>query len=128
MTHFKHGEWLVTCDRCGWKRFASQVTETWDGLIVCKPSIKNGCFETRHPQDFIKQIKDDSSVPFIRSRPADVYASDAAEFNCTTAEEVAVQQSAVQNMGLVYINKGLSYGPITVINTEVIVNCTWTIL
>ena len=127
MSSFKLGEWLAVCDRCGVKRFASQVTETWDGLIVCKPSIKNGCFEVRHPQDFIKQIKDDSSVPFVRSRSTDVYTSDAAEFNCATAEEVAIAQNYVQNRGTATINKGRSIGPITIINTVVTVNCTWII-
>lgn len=124
---FKLGEFLVTCDRCGWKRFASQVTETWDGLIVCSPRVKNGCFEVRHPQDFIKQIKDDSSVPFVRSRSTDVYISDVPAFNCATAEEVMIAQSYVQNRGVAYINKGRSIGPITIINTVVTVNCTWII-
>ena len=127
MSSFKLGEWLVVCDRCGRKRFASQVIETWDGLIVCRPSVKEGCFETRHPQDFIKQIKDDPSVPFIRSRSTDSYVSDAPTFNCNTAEEITIQQMDVINRGSMYINKGRSTGPITIINTEVTVNCTWTI-
>ena len=127
MSAFKHGEWLVVCDRCGWKRFASQVVETWDGLMVCSPKVKDGCFETRHPQDFIRIVKDDPSVPFIRSRSSDVLVNDAPSFNCATAEEVTIPQSLVQNTGLVYINKGRSNGPIIIINTEVIVNCTWII-
>ena len=125
MTHFKHGEWLVTCDRCGWKRFASQVTETWDGLIVCKPSIKNGCFETRHPQDFIKQIKDDSSVPFVRSRPADVYASDAVEINCSAAEFMAVYGPFDVDRT---IAKGTTRGPVRILDgVTITVRCEWEI-
>jgi hypothetical protein len=70
---FKLGEWLVACDRCGFKRYASQVVRTWDGLYVCSPSIKPGCFETRHPLDFQRAVKDDTSVEFVRDRPTDVY-------------------------------------------------------
>ena len=127
MNSFKLGEWSVICDRCGWSRLSSQVVETWDGLIVCSPRVKDGCFETRHPQDFIRSVKDDSSVPFVRSRPTDVYVDDIPSFNCATAEEVAISNNHVQNRGTAIINKGRSIGPITVIETVVTVNCTWII-
>lgn len=62
------GDWSAICDRCGVKFKASELYETWDGLRVCKI---NDCFETRHPQDFLRSVKDDSSVPWTRSEPAD---------------------------------------------------------
>lgn len=127
MSQFKLGEWLVVCDRCGWKRFASQVTETWDGLIVCSPSVKEGCFETRHPQDFIKQIKDDSSVPFIRSRPTDVYVSGGPEFNCDASEEIQISRTFLLNLGTYTIYKASTIGPVEVTGTTITVVCTWTI-
>lgn len=70
---WQSGKWLVICDRCGFKRMNDEVVQTWDKYIVCKPSIKQGCFEHRHPQDFIRPVKDDPSVPFTRREPADVF-------------------------------------------------------
>lgn len=74
MNNLQLGKWRVICDRCGFKRYSDQVQQTWDGYIVCSPSTGKTCFETRHPQDFVRSVKDDQSVPFTRPEPADVYA------------------------------------------------------
>lgn len=66
--HFELGEWLVCCDRCGFQRKSSQVVKTWDNFIVCAPSTGKTCFETRHPQDFVRSKPDDQSVPFVRKQ------------------------------------------------------------
>ena len=62
------GKWWVQCDRCGFKYKNDQVKKEWNGLIVCEP-----CFETRHPQDFVRAVKDDQRVEFTRPEPADVF-------------------------------------------------------
>lgn len=121
----KLGDWLVICDRCHFKRYASQVTKTWDGLIVCKPSVKQGCFEHRHPQDFVRASRDDSSVEFVRTRPTDLFVD--FTFNCATAEQVSIQQRDVTDTGSKIIGKGLSFGPISILNTTVTVQCEWII-
>mgnify|MGYP001570475607 CR=1 FL=1 len=72
---FKLGENLVLCQRCGFKRYASQVTKNWTGLIVCKPEVKQGCFEHRHPQDFIRGAKEDISPEVTNPRGTDQYAT-----------------------------------------------------
>jgi hypothetical protein len=38
------------------------MAEEWTGLWVCK----RGCWETRHPQDFVTGVTDDVSVPVAR--------------------------------------------------------------
>lgn len=122
---FKLGDWLVVCDRCKFKRYASQVTKTWDGLIVCKPEVKPGCFEHRHPQDFVRGVKDDQSVPFTRPRTQEQFVD--FTFNCATAEHVKIHAHEVIDKGIKIINKGYSVGPIIIINTTVTVNCEWII-
>ena len=42
------------------------MKEEWTGFIVCKD-----CFETRHPQDFVRAVKDDPSVAWTRSESTD---------------------------------------------------------
>lgn len=65
---YKHGEWNVICDVCGFKKKASEVKLRWDGLYVCKED-----WETRHPQEFLRTPKDDQSVPWTRSEPSDTF-------------------------------------------------------
>ena len=55
-------------DQTGQKVRASETQEQWDGKIVHKNN-----FEPRHPQDFVRAIKDDQSVPFSRPRAVDSF-------------------------------------------------------
>ena len=67
---FESGKWLVICDVCGFRKKSDEVLKRWDGLIVCKED-----YETRHPQDFIRAIKEDTSVPFTRPEPTDTFVT-----------------------------------------------------
>lgn len=60
------GDFYRICDRCGFKKRASETFRTWDGLYVCAED-----FETRHPQDFVRGRKDHRSVPDARPEPLD---------------------------------------------------------
>ena len=71
--HLELGQNNVICDRCGVKRKSNQVTQTWDRLIVCSPTIKSGCFEHRHPQDFVRSIKDDQAPVISRPEGTDTF-------------------------------------------------------
>lgn len=67
MTYIPGDFWRI-CDRCGFKKRASQTFRTWDGLYVCAED-----FETRHPQDFVRGRKDIQNVPNPRPEAADIY-------------------------------------------------------
>jgi len=57
------GNWLAACDRCGRVfRFKNEIQKEWTGLYVCKET----CWEARNAQDFIRGVKDDTSVPVSR--------------------------------------------------------------
>lgn len=60
--YLKLGDNNATCDRCGRPFKASELHKTWDGLWVCRPD-----WEPRHPQDFVKGVKDDMSVEVSRT-------------------------------------------------------------
>lgn len=68
---YRPGEWLLICDRCGSRRYSSEVAHEWTGLVVCRV----GCWEPRHPQDFVRGVADNQTVPFTRPEPADVFLS-----------------------------------------------------
>lgn len=60
--------WLAICDRCGFKYTSNELKSEWTGLKVCSQ-----CFETRHPQDFVRGKPENQSVPWVRPRPEDVF-------------------------------------------------------
>lgn len=65
-TWWKSGGWNALCGQCGQARKDSQLQERWDGLMVCRPSVKPGCWELRHPQDLIRPIPDQPGIPWSR--------------------------------------------------------------
>ena len=72
--YYKAGDNNATCDRCGKPFKASQLKKTWDNLWVCQAD-----WEPRHPQDYVKGVKDEQSVKI--SRPAwtvDTFTAEAA--------------------------------------------------
>lgn len=58
---YKSGQYNVICDVCGKKVKIGDCRQRWDGFLV-----HYGCYETRHPQDFVKARQDKISVPITR--------------------------------------------------------------
>ena len=52
------GDHWITCQRCGCDIRQSKGREEWTGLMVCAKK----CWEARHPQDFVRAIKEDTSA------------------------------------------------------------------
>lgn len=118
MEQFKFGLWNVICDRCGFKRKSNQVMHTWDGLIVCSPSTGKTCYETRHPQDFVRTKPDDQSVPFTRPE-RDVFLDEVV--NCSTHEPRWL--SNVMAVDIV-VYKGIVRTPLTIEDgVDVTIHC-----
>ena len=61
--YFKEGDWNAFCDVCGFKYKASELRKRWDGMMVCSRD-----YEERHPQDFIRGIRETPAPPFSRPR------------------------------------------------------------
>jgi hypothetical protein len=78
---YKSGEWNAICDVCGFKRKSSELTERWDGMMVCKLSVKPGCFETRHPQELIRPPKGERKLPWTRPESPDTYWHTLSGYN-----------------------------------------------
>lgn len=67
-TWWKSGSWSALCDVCGFKFKAEDLTERWDGLMVCRED-----YETRHPQERIRPIPDQNKLPWTRPEPTDSF-------------------------------------------------------
>lgn len=72
-TYHIHGQWNAICDVCGVKRKSGELQERWDGLMVCRPTVQTGCWEPRHPQDFIKPPRGEQPVPWTRPEATDTF-------------------------------------------------------
>ena len=86
--YFKSGSWNITCDRCSKKTKADEIKKEWTGFLVCP-----ACYETRHPQDFVRARQDKISVPFTRPRPLDVFTG--VTYVTTYVEEDYIQDVQV---------------------------------
>src|SRR6266404_4604764 len=55
----KPGTWNARCSMCFAKRKADEMVRNWQGMYRCKEHD-----ETRHPQDFVRTVQDNPSVPW----------------------------------------------------------------
>lgn len=66
--HFKMGSFYRIDDRTGFATRAERTRQEWTGLIVDRAR-----WEPRQPQDFVKGVVDDQTVPLPRPRSVDAY-------------------------------------------------------
>lgn len=59
--HYRAGSFYRLDDRTGFPERAEDTKEEWNGLIVSER-----VWETRQPQDLVKGVRDDQSVPDAR--------------------------------------------------------------
>lgn len=79
-TYHTKDQYNAICDRCGEKRKSNELRKEWTGFIVCI----DGCWEARHPQDFLRAKKDDQSVPWTRPEGDDVETDTSGWASTTT--------------------------------------------
>lgn len=70
-------DYLVICDRTGFKKWRSECQFEWDGKLVWKK-----VWRRRQPQDIPPQIPTPASIPDARTEGADYFVS----VNETTTE------------------------------------------
>jgi hypothetical protein len=68
-TRYVKGDYNVISDRDGGKYKRSECRKEWNGLLVHRDE-----WEPRHPQDFVKGVKDDMSVPDPRPGAEDTHS------------------------------------------------------
>lgn len=65
------GDFRRICDFSGFKVWNSECVRTWNGLVVHRRFV--GSETQRHPQEFVRGVRDDQSVPNPRPEPADTF-------------------------------------------------------
>ncbi len=69
--YYVPGQWNAICDSCGFKKKSSQMRRRWDGLMVCADT----CWETDHPQKFLRVTEEEIAPPWTRPEPEPTYRS-----------------------------------------------------
>lgn len=72
MDGFVSGQHNAICDRCGFKYKSGQLRLEWNGLRTCCGASTNGCWEERHPQEFVKARADKQAPKWTRPEAPDV--------------------------------------------------------
>lgn len=72
---YEAGQWKAVCDRCGHDYKARQLRLEWTGLRVCHGADTNGCWEPRHPQDYLRGKADRQAPPWTRPEQAEIDVS-----------------------------------------------------
>ncbi len=94
--YFLNGQWNFTCDLCGKIEKSSRSMKTWDSRYVCSRHK-----EVRNPQDFVRGVKDDQSIPWSRPIPPDQFVP----VYCTLQGNNAVPDYAVPECAIPdYVN------------------------
>lgn len=65
---YRMGEFLRTCDRSGFVTKASDTRKEWNGL-----EVERRFWEIRQPQDFVRGVRDDQTVPDARPDPPPIF-------------------------------------------------------
>ena len=65
------GDYNAICDVCGRKFKFSRLRQKWDNTWACEQD-----WEPRQPQDYLKGIKDNMSVPLSRPDPPTLFLQD----------------------------------------------------
>ena len=67
---YRSGDHYVVCDECGFEFLRSEVSYRWDGALVCKKD-----WEPRHPQEYVRGVRDRIKVKDARPEQADRFLS-----------------------------------------------------
>lgn len=78
----KRGSHKFICDRCRLEYHSDEKRKEWNGAVVCEE-----CWEPRHELDFVRAIKEDTSVPDPRPEPDYVFVDGPA---CTIEQRAGI--------------------------------------
>lgn len=76
---YRPGQNRLKCQRTGFTIYSDDARREWNGTIVRERS-----YEERHPQDFVKAVKDDQKPSISNPGPADRFLAD----NEVTADDL----------------------------------------
>jgi hypothetical protein len=109
--HYVPGSFYRKDDRTGFPRRAEETREEWNGLIV-----GTDVWEARQPQDLVKGVRDDQSVPKARPLPPNFFVgptfvqlADAAAVHQTVLDVASTAGFANGDSVSVMLDTGVNF-------------------
>ena len=101
---YKHGCYNAICNICALQYKSDELQKNWKEEMVCK-----SCYETRHPQDFLRVRGDTEAPPWVRPEGEDVFISicyiwersayaDLGTADCMLADNVTIPYITLLNI------------------------------
>lgn len=91
--YYKHSDYNVICDECGFKRKASECRKRWDNAFVCADT----CWEARHSQEYVRSKHDRQRVPLARVDKASILSQTAVKTSAS-AGAVSLDVNSISGM------------------------------
>lgn len=90
---YKPGSFYRICDRTGFATRAERTQKEWNNLIV-----SDRVWEARQPQDFVKGVQDNQTVPNARPRQPNAYIGNGtgAQFWVNPAGQIYVSSGTFE--------------------------------
>lgn len=88
-------------DQTGFKVDLDKLRKQWDGMLTVDP-------DRRNPQDHLKGIRDDPSLPYSRPEPDDVFATDYIALEDGTP--ILLESVGIESVNLIYTESSVSPG------------------
>jgi hypothetical protein len=89
----------IQCDNTGLQVLSSDAKTQWDGLLVWK-----GQFEERHPQEFVRGVRDDFAVRNARPEAPDTIVLGTAIIAENTDTQSVFNLAAIGSLGGAYVS------------------------
>lgn len=90
--YLKLGDWNALCSMCGRKRKAGEMVKNWQGMWRCPDHN-----EPRNAQDFVKNVVDIQTPPWVQPPPTDVFVEVCAPNDQTAYPERAIPDCVTPN-------------------------------
>lgn len=101
--HYRPGSFYRICDRTGFATRAEDTQMEWNGLIVSRR-----VFEARQPQDFVKGVSDNQTVPYARPRQPNTFVGSSTAANFQVYGDLPTGVTFEIQNGSIMVTKGAS--------------------
>ena len=71
--YYKAGSFNAICSTCGFKFKSTKMKTDYYGNIVC-----SGCYDPRHPQEFVRGTTDEQKTPWVSPEAPDTFVPEVA--------------------------------------------------
>lgn len=100
---YKLGSFYRIDDRTGFATRAERTSTEWNGLIV-----SDRVYERRHPQDFVKGVPDNQTVPFPRPRQPNTFVGTSTSAQVEVYGDLPTGPSLYVQSGSITVNHASS--------------------